>query len=345
MSRKDFGTCTGEGGSPGCLYRAEGIKDGEPEAHCVVTCSVTVSRSPQRQRPRAGCLSLCSHTWPRAGAQNRRWMDPQEKGRESGSLSGLTTPLSREFTPGFAYKPRVPCSPEILDLNLPKAKASALAPHFSSCGPQQASRPGSTASATRSLQIARGLSGSHASGRMIPSGQCCLETRSPRVGLTGQPRNPNRPSGGKQPAAAQGGLEIRQKQVRRKRRRVPGGRGQERGRQAAHPCPASGLHQAGRPCSRNHGGSTRPLTGCPAHGKERGRPTQGLAAEQVTREGSQQLQVTDLERQLLMSRQVASGAEEDSPPGIQDQAHRSPCPRVLPALPLAPSWGAAEPNP
>ncbi|XP_049568474.1 lisH domain-containing protein ARMC9 isoform X5 [Orcinus orca] len=63
--------------------------------------------------------------------------------------SGETT---REFTPGFAYKPRAPCSPEILDLNPPKAKASALAPHFSSCGPQQASRPGSTASATRSLQ-------------------------------------------------------------------------------------------------------------------------------------------------------------------------------------------------
>lgn len=34
MSRKDFGTCTGQGGSPGCLSRAEGVKDGEPEAHC-----------------------------------------------------------------------------------------------------------------------------------------------------------------------------------------------------------------------------------------------------------------------------------------------------------------------
>ncbi|XP_060007852.1 lisH domain-containing protein ARMC9 isoform X2 [Lagenorhynchus albirostris] len=125
--------------------------------------------------------------------------------------SGETT---REFTPGFAYKPRAPCSPEILDLNPPKAKASALAPHFSSCGPQQASRPGSTASATRSLQT------------------------------------------------------------------------------------------------------------------------------------SQQLQVTDVKRQLSVSRQVASGAEGDSPPGIQDQAHHSPCPRVLPppflpALPLAPSWGGS----
>lgn len=51
-----------------------------------------------------------------------------------------------------------------------------------------------------------------------------------------------------------------------------------------------------------------------------------------------------MKRQLSVSRQVASGAEGDSPPGIQDQAHHSPCPRVLPppflpALPLAPSWG------
>lgn len=59
---------------------------------------------------------------------------------------------SREFTSAVTCKPRTPCTPEILDLTPPKAKASALAPQFSSCGPQQASRPGSTASSTRGLQ-------------------------------------------------------------------------------------------------------------------------------------------------------------------------------------------------
>ena len=33
------------------------------------------------------------------------------------------------------------------------------------------------------------------------------------------------------------------------------------------------------------------------------------------------------------------GAEEDSPPGVQEQAHRSPCPRVLP-LPFLPTLPA-----
>nr|XP_031533726.1 lisH domain-containing protein ARMC9 isoform X2 [Vicugna pacos] len=59
---------------------------------------------------------------------------------------------SREFTSGFTCKPRAPRTPEMLDLNSPKAKASAVSPQFSLCGPQQAGRPGSTMSSTRSLQ-------------------------------------------------------------------------------------------------------------------------------------------------------------------------------------------------
>ncbi|EPY82340.1 F59G1.4-like protein [Camelus ferus] len=59
---------------------------------------------------------------------------------------------SREFTSGFTCKPRAPRTPEMLDLNPPKAKASAVSPQFSLCGPQQAGRPGSTTSSMRSLQ-------------------------------------------------------------------------------------------------------------------------------------------------------------------------------------------------
>ncbi|XP_059559491.1 lisH domain-containing protein ARMC9 isoform X3 [Myotis daubentonii] len=66
---------------------------------------------------------------------------------------------TREFSSAFACKPWTPCVPEILDLNLPKAKASALAPQFSSRGPQQASRPSYTASSTASSST-RGLQSS-----------------------------------------------------------------------------------------------------------------------------------------------------------------------------------------
>ncbi|XP_006171183.1 lisH domain-containing protein ARMC9 isoform X2 [Tupaia chinensis] len=63
--------------------------------------------------------------------------------------SGDTT---RDCAMAFTCKSRAPRAPEILDLNSPKAKASVLAPQLSPCGPQQASRPGSTASSVRSLQ-------------------------------------------------------------------------------------------------------------------------------------------------------------------------------------------------
>ncbi|XP_077814006.1 lisH domain-containing protein ARMC9 isoform X10 [Macaca mulatta] len=71
---------------------------------------------------------------------------PREAPQDPGS--GETT---RECASAFTCKPRAPSTPEMLDWNLPKAKASVLAPPFSSCGPQQASRPGSTASSTRGL--------------------------------------------------------------------------------------------------------------------------------------------------------------------------------------------------
>ncbi|XP_063451682.1 lisH domain-containing protein ARMC9 isoform X6 [Pan paniscus] len=71
---------------------------------------------------------------------------PREAPQDPGS--GVTT---RECASAFTCKPRAPCTPEMLDWNPPKAKAPVLAPLFSSCGPQQASRPGSTASSTRGL--------------------------------------------------------------------------------------------------------------------------------------------------------------------------------------------------
>ncbi|XP_046940611.1 lisH domain-containing protein ARMC9 [Lynx rufus] len=71
-------------------------------------------------------------------------------GDPSPALGGGDT--TREFTSAFTCKPRTPRTPEILDLNPPKAKASALAPQFSSCGPQQASRPSSMTSSTRGPQ-------------------------------------------------------------------------------------------------------------------------------------------------------------------------------------------------
>ncbi|XP_037065938.1 lisH domain-containing protein ARMC9 isoform X2 [Peromyscus leucopus] len=64
--------------------------------------------------------------------------------------SGHTT---REFASAFTFKSRVPSTPETMELNTLKAKASSLAPQFSPSGPHQASRPASTASSTRGLHI------------------------------------------------------------------------------------------------------------------------------------------------------------------------------------------------
>lgn len=86
--------------------------------------------------------------WLPAGPQGEvRLSSAEVPGQAPGG--GATT---REFTSAFPCEPRTPSTPAILDLNPPKAKASTLAPRFSPCGPQQASRPGSVLSSTRGPQ-------------------------------------------------------------------------------------------------------------------------------------------------------------------------------------------------
>ncbi|XP_055252927.1 lisH domain-containing protein ARMC9 isoform X6 [Moschus berezovskii] len=99
--------------------------------------------------------------------------------------SGDTT---RGFTSSFTCKPRAPRTPEMLDMNPPKVKASALGPQFSSCGPQQASRPSSTTSSTRSLQSKSTCTGGHWAS---PSDSCSF--RAHHTKGKGPPPLPTRP--------------------------------------------------------------------------------------------------------------------------------------------------------
>ncbi|XP_020011848.1 lisH domain-containing protein ARMC9 isoform X3 [Castor canadensis] len=108
------------------------------EAQCGTSSSSAMDAKPgywsstgHQEEPRLSPTATPS--WPRDMTQ-----DP---GR------GETT---REFTSTFNCKLWAPCTPETLELKPPKAKASALAPQFSLCGPQQANRPGSTRSLQRS---------------------------------------------------------------------------------------------------------------------------------------------------------------------------------------------------
>lgn len=106
------------------------------------------------------CPSFSSATdakpgeWSPAGRQGEPRLPPA--GAPSQSQEGPRAPESgdttRGFTSSFSCKPRAPRTPEMLDMNPPKVKSSALGPQFSSCGPQQASRPSSKTSSTRSLQ-------------------------------------------------------------------------------------------------------------------------------------------------------------------------------------------------
>ncbi|KAJ1064998.1 hypothetical protein K5549_005807 [Capra hircus] len=106
------------------------------------------------------CPSFSSTTdaklgeWSPAGRQGEPRLPPA--GAPSQPREGPWTPESgdttRGFTSSFACKPRAPRTPELLEMNPPKVKASALGPQFSSCGPQQAGRPSSTTPSTRSLQ-------------------------------------------------------------------------------------------------------------------------------------------------------------------------------------------------
>ncbi|XP_045337645.1 lisH domain-containing protein ARMC9 isoform X3 [Leopardus geoffroyi] len=117
--------------------------------------SLTSAPHPVHQGGEAGASGPSPSTvdikpgeWLPAGHQGEVRLPSAED--PSQALDGGDT--TREFTSAFTCKPRTPRAPEILDLNSPKAKASALAPQFSSCGPQQASRPGSVTSSTRGPQ-------------------------------------------------------------------------------------------------------------------------------------------------------------------------------------------------
>ncbi|XP_078306915.1 lisH domain-containing protein ARMC9 isoform X5 [Panthera onca] len=117
--------------------------------------SLTSAPRPEHQGGEAGASGPSPSTvdikpgeWLPAGHQGEVRLP--SAGDPSQALGGGDT--TREFTSAFTCKPRTPRTPEILDLNPPKAKASTLAPQFSSCGPQQASRPSSMTSSTRGPQ-------------------------------------------------------------------------------------------------------------------------------------------------------------------------------------------------
>ncbi|CAH6791876.1 Armc9 [Phodopus roborovskii] len=90
--------------------------------------------------------------WLPAGHQEPRSIPtaapPWPKDVVQDPSSGHST---REFTSAFTCKPWVPSTPETVEMNTLKAKALSLVPQFSSSGPQQASRPASTASSMRGL--------------------------------------------------------------------------------------------------------------------------------------------------------------------------------------------------
>ncbi|XP_036029345.1 lisH domain-containing protein ARMC9 isoform X2 [Onychomys torridus] len=114
--------------------------------------------SPQNaQRARNSCLQALPATQPDVCKEGK----PGVAGRGTSSSSAPSWPkdmnqdpnsghTTREFTSAFTFRPWVPSTPETMQLNTLKARASSLAPQFSS-GPQQASRPASTASSKRGL--------------------------------------------------------------------------------------------------------------------------------------------------------------------------------------------------
>ncbi|XP_038194966.1 lisH domain-containing protein ARMC9 [Arvicola amphibius] len=114
-------------------------KEGKPGAAGRGTSSSFMDPKPRDWLP-AGhqeepqLITTAAPTWPKDMVQ-----DP-----DSGHIT-------REFTSAFTCKPWVPSTPEAMELNTLKVKALSLAPQFSSSGPQQASRPASTASSMRDL--------------------------------------------------------------------------------------------------------------------------------------------------------------------------------------------------
>ncbi|XP_058557633.1 lisH domain-containing protein ARMC9 isoform X6 [Neofelis nebulosa] len=103
---------------------------------------------PGASGPSPSTVDIKPGEWLPAGHQGEVRLP--SAGDPSQALGGGDT--TREFTSAFTCKPRTPRTPKILDLNPPKAKASALAPQFSSFGPQQTSRPSSMTSSTRGPQ-------------------------------------------------------------------------------------------------------------------------------------------------------------------------------------------------
>lgn len=148
------------------------------------------------------------------------------------------TSCSRESSSALTCRPRTPCTPEILNPNPPKAKTSALAPQFPSCGPQQASRPGPTTPSVRGLQskstgrgglwgppahrpralaslsvseAAFGLRSHTQASRVGPSGWCRSETRSPSVGPA--VAHPQTKGAWQRPASLQAGGGCHQRDI------------------------------------------------------------------------------------------------------------------------------------
>ncbi|KAG3275493.1 armadillo repeat containing 9, transcript variant X1 [Ictidomys tridecemlineatus] len=108
-----------------------------PECHTTSSSATDDSaggRLPAGPQAEPPLFPTAAHSWLRDVSQ-----DPGSRERV------------REFASTFTCKPRTPDTPETLEPNSPKAKASALTPQFSSCGPQKASRPGSMASSSRGL--------------------------------------------------------------------------------------------------------------------------------------------------------------------------------------------------
>ncbi|XP_023580282.1 lisH domain-containing protein ARMC9 [Trichechus manatus latirostris] len=91
--------------------------------------------------------------WLSAGPQK----DPRLPPAGASSQDPGSGETARELMSAFVRQPQTPHTPEILDLNLPKVKASAPAPRFSWCGPQQASRPASAGPSARGLQSSQAL--------------------------------------------------------------------------------------------------------------------------------------------------------------------------------------------
>ncbi|XP_030885022.1 lisH domain-containing protein ARMC9 isoform X2 [Leptonychotes weddellii] len=120
--------------------------------------SLTSAHPPVYEGAEPSALEPCISSSPTADIKPGEWLPAGHQGEarlpssevpNQAPGSGETT---REFTSAFTCKPWTPSAPEILDLNLPKAKASALAPQFSSCSPQQASRPSFMSASPRGPQ-------------------------------------------------------------------------------------------------------------------------------------------------------------------------------------------------